>query len=71
MPKAAGGEMTTIRAAPSRPQPPSRPIKRFDPPLDHRIMPAAPAKPPGGDPKIAADVKKSDSGGIDPRQQHY
>jgi hypothetical protein len=67
MPKAAGSEMKTIRAAP-RPQP-SRSIKRMAPPPAPYVRPMS-----QGAPKIAADLKpeeKHPSGSIDPRQQHY
>jgi hypothetical protein len=71
MPKSAGSDLKMVRGAPSRPAAPVRSIMhQSPPPIDRGKMPAS-ATAPSGDPKIAADVKKSGSGSVDPRQQVY
>lgn len=66
MPKS---DLKMVRLAP-RPQPASRPIKRFDPPAAAPLV--RPMSP--GAPKFADQLKpeeKHESGSVDPRQMHY
>jgi hypothetical protein len=65
MPKASGQDLKTTRLAP-RPQPPSRPIARFEPPSAPAVRPMS-----QGAPKRADALKSDPTGGIDPRQQHF
>jgi hypothetical protein len=68
MPKAAGSDLKTVRAAP-RPAPASRGIMHQVPPP----APLVPAMSPGSS-KFADQVKpaaKPKSGNIDPTQQRY
>jgi hypothetical protein len=72
MPKASGQNLKVIRAAP-RPQPASRPIKRFTPPAPgpHHNPPAAtPPTPSNAVARHAVEVASS-PGGIDPKMMHY
>jgi hypothetical protein len=54
MPKSSGQDLKVTRAAPSRPSPPSRPIKRFVQPPPAAPRPAPP--PPTASNKLAAET---------------
>jgi hypothetical protein len=71
MPKAAGEGMKTVQG-PSRPQPPSRPIKSFAQPADgpHRNPPAATPPTPSNAEAAKAVRIASSPGGIDVRKRY-
>jgi hypothetical protein len=71
MPKAAGSDLKTVRAAP-KPQP-SRPIMKFAQPAPgpHHNPPAATPPTPSNELAAHAVRTASSPGGIDPRQMHH
>jgi hypothetical protein len=70
MPKQSGQDLKTVRVAQTRPQPPSRPIKRFE-----QAAPFVPPKldAPTASNEIAAHAVRvaSHPGKINPKQQVY
>jgi hypothetical protein len=80
MPKKSGEDLKTVRLAPSRPQPKSRPIMHQQMPSGPKVDPMSPGAPfqadklrSSGPSKTAADVVRAaeNPGGIDGRQQVY
>jgi hypothetical protein len=70
MPKVAGGEMKTLRVAPSRPLPASRGINHQTPPSAPKVTAMSPGASKWADHLKPAEKKNlgDGSGVIDPRQ---
>jgi hypothetical protein len=67
--KLSGEDLKMVRTAPTRPQPPSRPIKKFEKAAGPKVDAMSPGAPKQAD-QLQSSEQES-TGGIDPRQMHY